>query len=716
MTTFWVSPQLLGRNAREVMFLDRVSNFAPMYPRSRSVSLDPADPTKTRQVHYLHTVALVKTLRNEFKSDIRLTVLDVATVVISLTDMSDLDMYEKAEDARKHAVSRLEAESRFFANMNHELRTPLNVVVGTADLMRDRGSSLTELELREFLDTITFSSESLLRLINDILLLSSITSKDPRLTFNICATNLTDLLHETMRSLSLLASKKHISLALCVPHNMPAFLTDPSRLQQLIVNLVNNAIKYSQGGIKENKQVDSVVVRCEIMSGATRRRKLATELAGAHDGTAHSTAGSEPEWTSDESFADKAGSSQGDNDTGSKKHRKVGSTSIGSSDRLKVTGKAQTNPIATRAHSHLNDHGIKDVGKAAEWLEIRVQDTGTGIAEKRLKSIFDRFLREDTQFVREQEGCGLGLAICVEIVKSLKGSIHVMSKRGVGSTFVAYLPFAAVQSDPRPATPTRNLNQVGLVVIDGCDNTRSAMSECLEAAGMASTACCDLDAGLAAVRSWSRPTPLTHVLVDTQTVSVVPEMLGALRRECARRGIKVARLDALDRLTTSEKGKGPGFDLEVSKPLRLSQLITREPITPTTHHIEQQETSPTARPLVLVVEDHSMNRKIACKMLETIGCDTLQAENGLIAVTMALAERTKPIDLILMDINMAVLDGLQATAQIRAQGNQVPIVACTAHLIEEVRERCLDAGMNHVSQKPLRIADLKTVISSFLRS
>eukprot|EP00300_Choanocystis_sp_HF-7_P020686 c20651_g2_i2.p1 GENE.c20651_g2_i2~~c20651_g2_i2.p1 ORF type:complete len:882 (+),score=188.77 c20651_g2_i2:292-2646(+) len=784
-------------------------------------------------------------------------------------------MYEKAEDARKHAVSRLEAESRFFANMNHELRTPLNVVVGTAELMRNRGTVMTDQELREFLDTITFASESLLRLINDILLLSSITSKGS-LTVNLAPTYVPDLLHDTMRSLSLLASKKNISLALCAPPCLPVCRTDPSRVQQLIVNLVTNAIKYSRGGTRDanpnndnddnnddgkssssgasslkqkRQQMDSVVVRCQVVSGAERRLRLATELKDAHDGSA------QPAWEHEQEEANtrnganvtedgedmlQEGTDSASSTTAStsnthcdplihpdgqqspapqtrKKQNKRKSSgscdgdgttlvedeindgepqspatpqvdqeesdaddgdaasgnsdqTAGEDDELKDLN-AAADVTEEQAESVLNEprpepevefdtagrsgdstqteeeanslnedeEEATDEGKSQaisnseavdpnpedeeSWLEIRVQDTGIGIPEQKIKSIFGRFLRDDSDFVREQEGCGLGLAICSEIIRSLKGSIHVTSKPAVGSMFIVYVPFVTPTTPPAAADlpsaccTTITQAKIGVIAVDECDNTRRVLGDSMEVAGVAHCTCSGVDEALAAVHSWPHKVPCTHVLIDTQTVLISDKtQLDTLHRECLTRGIKVVRMDSLDRLTARDASSRTPFDVEVSKPLRLNQLIlgqtTHVPASPS----EQTTNDDLGHPLILVVEDNPMNTKIACKILASIGCDTLQAQNGLIAVSTMFAEHPKPIACVLMDLNMPVLDGLQATAQIRARGSCVPIIACTAHVVDDVREKCLSVGMNHVLQKPLRISDIREVLRKFIRS
>eukprot|EP00300_Choanocystis_sp_HF-7_P010115 c16787_g2_i3.p1 GENE.c16787_g2_i3~~c16787_g2_i3.p1 ORF type:complete len:156 (-),score=35.78 c16787_g2_i3:235-702(-) len=154
----------------------------------------------------------------------------------------------------------------------------------------------------------------------------------------------------------------------------------------------------------------------------------------------------------------------------------------------------------------------------------------------------------------------------------------------------------------------------------------------------------------------------------------------------------------------------------MSKPLRCLECLSLPKRTLPQPSSSEEQIDDLGTPLVLVVEDNPMNTKIACKILHRLGCETLEATNGLLAVSAVFTERPKPIDLVLMDINMPVLDGLQACAQIRARGASVPVIACTAHVVEDVRLKCESVGMNGAIQKPLRTADLKEILRTFIKA
>ena len=532
-------------------------------------------------------------------------------------DMRDqLRMLEEMEAARDTALEASRLKSEFLANMSHEIRTPMNAIIGFTDLVLETALGA---EQSEYLGHVRQSSEALLAIINEVLDLSKIEAG--RLRLDPAPFSLRRALGAVLSGMAIRADEKKLELAVDVRAHVPdAVVGDVSRLRQVLVNLVGNAIKFTERG--------QVVVQ-----------------------------------------------------------------------------------VTTESY----------VGDEEAVLHFSVADTGIGIPPDKHRLVFQAFTQGDGSMTRRYEGTGLGLAIASQLVEMMGGRIWLESAVGEGSTFHFTARHALQQDVARLPANLSTLAGLRVLVVDDSATVRSILVDMLKTWSVSAVAADGGAAGLAALReAHEAGHPFALALVDAK----LPEMDGfeVARRVLDEAGLgqtNVILLTALNRPDEAARCRAMGVSGCLTKPVSASALL--EAIQ-TVLRTGPGETSvegvagrePTRKPLrVLVVEDNPTNRRMLTVLLETRGHTAVPVEDGLQAIA---ALQVASFDIVLMDVQMPRMDGLTATAGIRAwekgTGSRLPIIALTAHAMKGDRERCIAAGMDAYVSKPVDAEELFSVIAS----
>jgi PAS domain S-box-containing protein len=507
------------------------------------------------------------------------------------------------------------AKSEFLASMSHEIRTPMNGVIGMTSILGE--TSLTG-EQRDFVNTIRSSGEALLTIINDILDFSKIESGKMELEkapfeLALCVEEALDLFAPT-------AAAKRLEIGYHVEPDVPPWIVgDVTRLRQIIVNLVNNAIKFTPTG---------------SISIQVRRIPL--------------------------------------------------------------------------------DASVRPTPAGRMRLEITVQDTGIGIPLDRVDRLFKAFSQVDSSTTRKYGGTGLGLAICQRLCQLMNGDIRVESQPGKGSTFtIAIMTDAA----PRPAeTSSQSFAGMGLqgavaLCIEDNPITRARVRSLFESLG--ATCVFANDPESAVELAPTLPQPPAVAILD------LPEFDSQKALDLTAE-IKCPRLVLFRLGQVPPPAPADGFPYAtVSKPIKtvsfLQALALLGNRTGSGGVVVQarHEDRPIAEEIplqVLLAEDNAVNQKVALRFLERMGYKADAVGNGLEAVN-AFAHRS--YDLVLMDLQMPEMDGLEASRQIRrtvAADRQPKIIALTANAMQGDREICLDAGMDDYISKPVKMHEIVAAI------
>ncbi|HYT04956.1 MAG TPA: response regulator [Gemmatimonadales bacterium] len=532
-------------------------------------------------------------------------------------DISDRKAAEAAMRAARDLAERVaQARSAFLANMSHEIRTPMNAVLGFVELVLD-----TELaaEQRRALELVRSSSEALLTILNDILDYSKIEAE--HLELESIPFALPKVVHGTATLLAVRAREKHLELTVDVPPDVPHLVRgDPTRVRQVLMNLIGNAIKFTEQG-----EVD-----------------VSAAVVGHHG------------------------------------------------DRTSV--------------------------------RFRVRDTGIGISQEQLATIFDEFTQADASTTRRYGGTGLGLAISRRLVALMGGALAVTSEPGRGSEFSFTLTLPTEVPAAEAAAPGRaeSLGGRRLLVVDDNETNRRILRDMLGAEGVAVQEVSRADAGLAALRrAASAGTPLDLAILDAQ----MPERDGFELARAIRADPELAQTRLLILTSAGQRGDGErcrrlGIQAYLTKPIARADLIeavgtvlagavsTRGVAELVTRH-SIAESRHTLR--ILLAEDNPVNQQVATAMLLKRGHHVDVVSNGREAVD---AVRTERYHVVLMDIQMPEMDGFAATEEIRAlpQGRTLPIIALTAHALSGERERCLQRGMTGYLAKPFKAHELFAVV------
>jgi PAS domain S-box-containing protein len=529
----------------------------------------------------------------------------------------------EADLAKEAAESSEKTKSLFLANMSHEIRTPMNAILGMCYLAEDSTDNPATLDYLKKIDRV---AKSLLRLINDILDLSKIESG--RLDLENLEFSVEDVMKEVINVTKVKKTQTGVELHTYLGADIPDRVKgDPFRLEQVLTNLMSNAIKFTEEG--------DVLLSVECLEY----------------------------------------------------------------DEKKV------------------------------FLRFSVKDTGIGISEENRKKMFQVFTQADESTTRRFGGTGLGLAVTKQLVELMGGTIEIESEVGIGSNFICRIPLGFVKGSrtrKNVFVPDPSLKGLKILAADDNPTARKIIFSLLEPMGFQTHV---VESGLKAIDEFRKaeidrdPFGLLILDRDMPGMSGV-ETVKALKKEFSLDKQRLILVTSRDKNKVEKKEMAMGFSKVLTKPFQPSVLFNtimdafghENPISRESSNVALSTYSFEGSH-ILLVEDNEINQEVAEKILKKLDIRISLAQNGQEAIQMI---KTNHYDLILMDLQMPVMGGLEATREIRKLDlpglDELPILAMTAHAMKSDKDRCLKAGMNGHISKPFEPSDLCRTLARWLEA